>query len=606
MVLHKNGSSKARRSVSHTLRQLLSKQPKAACFDDVASIARKLYTDINTSVSLSLLQALNSGDIDYIAKATVSPKDYDSADSFFVDYAAVSFLRKYEDLASLGKSSLDPQKAAVEAFFQAEKQCLQTNERLLAYQEGHLPVPSLIAHALHEARRVLLMVLPRVPSLKDVEISFGPGSTSECVGEFVTIADKLNAFPTLTWGSRHLVDVVKNSPWWFNHLAAMHPAFVRDPIWQIDDFGNSYLSELSKCAPRLVRGNRFFCVPKDATKHRGACIEPHLLTLFQRDAGRRLTWSLDRLGLNKESRPKYNGFGSEYTQPDKNGWAARRASLTGELATIDLSAASDTISYELVKFLLPTAWFDYLSSIRSEETLIEGQWVELEKFSSMGNGFTFELETLIFYALVRGVYSAVGINPEPQEIGVFGDDIVCSSAIVPQLLEVFSFAGFTINEKKTFFDSHFNESCGQDFFKGIDVRPFFLKRSPKLATDWFAIANGIRRMGLKHHNSGVFDPRFLGTWLRVISRIPKQLRFHGPEGYGDFVIQDSDRSRWTAKSSHGIVRVKGLSPVSYIRPSERYCVETQHLALLYGSSSEGFALRGDPLRCRPQWLSVIC
>ena len=142
-------------------------------------------------------------------------------------------------------------------------------------------------------------------------------------------------------------------------------------------------------------------------------------------------------------------------------------------ATIDLSNASDTVAYQLVKLVLPPDWFELLISLRAPFTDMDGKRVRLEKFSSMGNGFTFALETLLFWTLCDTVS-----NGEAQVLRVFGDDIIVDTAHAKACVKALEFFGFTPNAKKTFLEGPFRESCGGDYFNGVSVRAVYVKNLP--------------------------------------------------------------------------------------------------------------------------------
>jgi hypothetical protein len=600
---------------------LLLKQPKEASHTGVCRVARTLWKSLGTPLALRLLSALNSGDVDTIARASVDPRKYDNAEMYYLDACAAAFLRKAEFLGELGSSELDPKAEARRTFFQTETQCKDTNERLQMYAEGRLlPLDGRVPAVLEDARHFIKSILPPVPKLSELEVRFGPGATSRCSGDSVTLADKLAAFPEVTFDSRHLVDVVKNSDVWFNLLSRVHPGCLYKPLWVTDDYGDLVLVKArTTIAPRLTRGNRFTTVRKDAKTDRGICIEPHTTGAIQLILGEYLSNVLRRIGITKEY------------QEEIHGRLAEEASRKGTFCTVDLKAASDTISYELVKLLLPWDWFELLASLRSPETYIDGNWVELEKFSSMGNGFTFELETLLFYALTRSVSNLVD-GPYQALVSCFGDDIICSSASYELLTHTIAFCGFTINHEKTYVGCGFNESCGHDYFEGTDVRPYFLKGAPQYVTDWYGMANGIRRMATRHAGADILSPVFRRAWLAVLDNIPPALRFYGPSHLGDSVIHEDDRTRWSTTSRNGNVRIKvigsdfapqtvslprddgltrvyGLKPVIRERSMRRWCESTIYAALLYATSRGGsidcsagsFSLRGDPEKLVVTW-----
>lgn len=220
----------------------------------------------------------------------------------------------------------------------------------------------------------------------------------------------------------------------------------------------------------IVAGSRLSFVPKTSEISRSICTEPVLNMFFQKGIGSFLEGVLRR---------RYKIDLS--TQPDINRKLARLGSINGSYATIDLSSASDCISLKLVESLFPKYFVNWLKLARSPVTILpDGSEVELHMISSMGNGFTFPLQTLIFATLVDACYAVMGLpryNPDGSlRFGVFGDDIIVEKSayeFVCQMLERF---GFTVNVDKSFNSGHFRESCGADFYNGHDVRGVYIRR----------------------------------------------------------------------------------------------------------------------------------
>lgn len=213
---------------------------------------------------------------------------------------------------------------------------------------------------------------------------------------------------------------------------------------------------------QVVGGSEFFTVPKQKDKRRGASKEPDMNLYLQKGIGNMIRARLLSVGisLNDQSR---------------NQRLAREASFTGLLGTIDLSAASDSISLSLCRHLLPGDWYEMVLMTRSEcitfaSVTGDPTYYELEKVGTMGNGFTFELESLLFWGLTSAIVEHA--NCFDRRVGIFGDDIICDVAAVPSMLEVFSLVGFKINEEKSFWSGPFRESCGSHFHSGVDVTPF--------------------------------------------------------------------------------------------------------------------------------------
>lgn len=227
----------------------------------------------------------------------------------------------------------------------------------------------------------------------------------------------------------------------------------------------------------IVKGSNLSTVPKSSETNRTICTEPSLNMYFQRGAGNLIEEALlNHFNISFKTR---NFDGVAYDQPAINRRMAQEGSMSGLYATIDLSSASDTISTDLVRFLLPEHAFSVLDLLRSKSTTYKGVDHELYLFSSMGNGFTFPLQTLIFSALVKATYYELGIHPQQgvrsRNYSVFGDDIICLKQAYDIVTLVLESCGFTVNKDKSFNSGPFRESCGHDYFKGHNVRGVYLK-----------------------------------------------------------------------------------------------------------------------------------
>lgn len=488
----------------------------------VGRVAVKLYDGIGTPVAMACKKALVDGRWDDLASMRVDPKKYSDSTQYWLDACAVDFLRKNEDLPT----SFDRPAKAVENFWKSEKECWHTNERLQPYLRdprewtGDPAVRSLLDCAAKIVRRI---IGDRPP--QNIEGRFGPGATFADKGLYTTIPDKMSSDPTTT--SSALL------PWVFS--------------WVGTEWANV-------CSARgksfqLVPGNRFTTVPKDCEKDRGIAVEPSINLFYQLGLGRALRRALLKARLDLVNGQRIHRRVAEW------------ASVKKFAATIDLSNASDTICRVLVELLLPRRWFEALNSLRSPKTFINGRWVLLEKFSSMGNGFTFELETLLFAAISEAALRLCG---QPHWLGrdvfVFGDDIIVPTQGASTVIAALRLLGFTPNVGKTFVDGPFRESCGGDYFEGVDVRPFFLKANPKEPQELIALANGIRRAATHGRPDSDLDPRFIPAWLAVTDLLPKNIReCRGPSSLGDLVLTDRSSS-WKIRVRNSIRYVRSYKP----------------------------------------------
>jgi hypothetical protein len=156
-------------------------------------------------------------------------------------------------------------------------------------------------------------------------------------------------------------------------------------------------------------------------------------------------------------------------------------SITDGLSTIDLSSASDSISLRMLKHFLPADFYRQLVKYRSPSVDIKGLGTtELHMVSTMGNGYTFPLQTILFSCIVAACLrfrDITGSNTGSwNSWGVFGDDIICPRLITSDVLFVLNYMGFKVNSDKTFVEGPFRESCGSDFFLGSDIRGVYVKR----------------------------------------------------------------------------------------------------------------------------------
>lgn len=214
---------------------------------------------------------------------------------------------------------------------------------------------------------------------------------------------------------------------------------------------------------QVVPGNRIEFVPKKEDEARTIALEASMNVMLQ-------------LGVDGYVRKRLLAFGININQQSINQNLARLGSIDNSLSTIDLSGASDNISMRLVEKLFPLEWVQYLFDLRSDQGILpDGSIVYYEKLSSMGNGFTFAVETLIFAACVYAVDTSVKFGDNSH---VYGDDIVIPTKHVPELFQLLTLCGFIVNADKSFYSDTFTrESCGADFLQGDNIRPVFLKNT---------------------------------------------------------------------------------------------------------------------------------
>lgn len=492
-------------------------------------VVSRIIRAMGTPLAYKAVKLIEEGDYASLIQLTVEPGDYARAHIYRLDAQVVATFRKLEGLPT----GVDLRRQAVNSFFSSELKCKQTNERLAQYNNwfergfhGDALDLRLFEH-LTRVRELIGNVLGPIP--QDLTPRFSSGSTFHDKGEAITIPHKISSRPTVT-----------SEAW----------AVVRD-LWS-----STAWSRACHLSPEIVRGNRFTTVPKDSSKDRGICIEPSLNVTYQLAVGAVIRDKLTKIGINIKSRDE--AVTAQITHRKE----ALQASIDGLNATIDLSNASDTVSYMLVKLLLPKGWFELLSALRSPATFVENKWIKNHKFSSMGCGFTFELETLIFWALSQSVTSG--------RVLTYGDDIIlptCDSGCARSLLVL---AGFEINAKKSFCDPllPFRESCGGDYFNGEDVRPIFIKTIPSNPAEWIVLTNQInliRKVTRSYSNQKLLDE----AWHICVNQVALRYRLFGPEWAGDMVIHSEDRKRWRTRPAIAGGQDRGYEELMTLKPITR-------------------------------------
>jgi len=321
--------------------------------------------------------------------------------------------------------------AAIDSFLRAEKLCRITNRRLDYYffkRDRLAKVDPDLESWLDRAEAYIRntlgpfeQFLEKIPEL--VRLTSGAASTRKRSQSMPYL--KISRRPTMTRGAEP-------------YIRAIAKYFGYDK-----DFKVQYTSH-----------NRVEFVLKTWKTHRTIACEPEGNLPLQ-------------LAFDAHAKDQLRKRGIDLSDQVKNQLLARQGSIDGSFATVDMSMASDTEAYNTVAWLFPSDWFRYLSDIRCERTIVNGNVVNYAKFSSMGNGTTFTTETLIFSAACH----AVGA----KTYSVYGDDIIIDTDKVQPLLRFLRFLGFIPNTDKSYTEGPFRESCGAHWYEGHLVTPFYLR-----------------------------------------------------------------------------------------------------------------------------------
>jgi hypothetical protein len=380
------------------------------------------------------------------------------ADSFGgVEHATAEELSSASQLVALIKKYPFPSpelkpyafSQAIRKFLLAEERCRRYNLKFRGNSSRLIALDSTLTRMASKIRSVI----GESPPLTKIysECNFGPGASIGVHGRSTNLARKLlsekwtctpSALPFAAASmiqDHHLFELLLGKT---NGFVCMDPDEFRKELY---------------LRTQPVNYNKIVTVPKTTLVDRTIAVEPLLNGYLQK-------------GVDVVMRRLLLRIGVDLTDQSRNQRLAKLGSteLNDPFVTIDLSLASDSISCALVRRLLPPDWYHFLDAIRSPAFILpDGTSRRYQKFVSMGNGFCFPLETLIF-ASVCLLYCDVA------DFSVYGDDIVVRQSKAENVLKTLWAIGFRHNPSKTFLRGQFRESCGADWFAGRDVRPLTL------------------------------------------------------------------------------------------------------------------------------------
>lgn len=476
----------------------------------------------STQMSNIVRSYIESKDFLGLMSLSVDVKNYSdtTVDDFYHDYVLASFLKKSVSLDVVGDE--ERHNDAYLAFFEQEN---RNRTNAASFSRFSLQQKRLIEVG-KEFGRILGALTPDVMESIEESCAHGPGSalfysttgkrpSGKFTPQALRVTSQLLPFAETLMGPR----------WFDETIGDLNP--YEYLLLNNDKYTTSHRKG-------FVRDfSTFSTVPKTALKDRPIAVEPLLNLYLQKGIGAYIKKRLKKFGINLQ---KGQSFNKELVM---NAWAL-------ELATIDLSAASDSICLKILADVAQVTengrrWFALLNLARTSHCYIEkydgsdGQLVELEKFSSMGNGFTFELESLLFFCLVRVTVP----RKKYGYCGVYGDDIIVPHEHAYDLIQLLGIYGFQVNRDKTFVTGPFYESCGTDVYKNINCRPIFADKGEdgtSAVSREVKLANAIRLYSLRINGGLLCSKRYLKAYSLCLKlaklpndypRVPPEMEAQG-------------------------------------------------------------------------------
>nr|UJQ85310.1 MAG: hypothetical protein 3 [Leviviridae sp.] len=294
--------------------------------------------------------------------------------------------------------------------------------------------------------------------------------------------------------------------------------------------------------------SRLIAVPKSFSGPRLICAEPLAHQWIQQGIWRWLEESIRGSSLRHSI---------DFRSQEASRRGALDASRDGEMATIDLSSASDRISTRLVEYVFQGS--EILDGMHACRTRVLYQNIHedydshhlLRKFSTQGSALTFPVQSIVFAIITVWALrlsenrheTLNGLDADFRSVRVFGDDIIAPSHAARTIKLVLEELGLKVNTSKSFWTGLFRESCGVDAFMGYDVTPAYYLQpydgTPSLMATTVEVSNNF------------FQKGYWNTAEQIVSSIPPQerklLRVCGSDdgafGLRSFVGSDTNHLR---------------------------------------------------------------
>jgi len=262
-----------------------------------------------------------------------------------------------------------------------------------------------------------------------------------------------------------------SSQYWTDRLEAVF--HVGDFLYPNARFVSEYEADgIRFLEPGSELPSRVVSVPKTQKAPRIIAIEPSSVQYVQQGMLEAIMQHIRSTFLNEF-------IGTDDQTPNQR--LAMEGSLNRDLATLDLSEASDRVSAKLVETLMhrhPLSR-EAVFACRSQRASVPGEGViSLSKFASMGSALCFPFEAMVFLTIIfLGIENELGHQftnkreflPYIGRVRAYGDDLIVPVEYVHTVVDLLEHFGAKVGRPKSFWNGSFRESCGKEYYAGHDV-----------------------------------------------------------------------------------------------------------------------------------------
>lgn len=267
----------------------------------------------------------------------------------------------------------------------------------------------------------------------------------------------------------------------------------RTPFYRmLDVYANFGLSNMFQYQKEIAFNFKHndFCeyhtVPKSYKTYRGICINNSLRTAKMKAYAETMytnmfgplpdgTCQLELQGEKIDITPIINKLRFHIGTKDQE-WSRNNLKKNyDDIGTIDAHAASDCMSLLSFKQLVDKDVFDYVTTVRNRYVSIHGSKRRLVKLSTMGDGWCFLFETLMFVTLailatyLTAIFRKWSVGRFTHALSLieqFGDDAQVDRLVAETYIDLLELYGFIVNQEKSYYHGVYKESCGWEVFNG--------------------------------------------------------------------------------------------------------------------------------------------
>jgi len=359
--------------------------------------------------------------------------------------------------------------------------------------------------------------------------------------------------------------------YWHNRLEPYFPLI--DTAFTLGSYQSREFENVLIVAEEHEQPVRVTPVPKTQKGPRIIAIEPCCMQYTQQAIRAYLYDRIERLPLTAGH--------VNFTDQSINRMLAMRSSIDGQLATIDLSDASDRVLSDLALSMFNSYpdLKDAIDSCRSTRAkLPDGRVIgPLRKFASMGSALCFPIESMYFYTICVGALLKEQNLPVTfrnvmlvsRNVYVYGDDIIIPRKWATVVVSYLQKYCCKVNMSKSFWSGNFRESCGMDAYNGVEVTPTYIrklrpnnKRQASELISWVETANHFERKGYVSTSAYMFRvcesilgklPNIAET-SQALGRV--SLHSHTTERY-NVNLQRSEVRAWIAEPVYRTDKLEG-------------------------------------------------